>query len=91
MLSSIESEYLKFIVFSMRIFEDDEKWIWNIIFALFYAVVMMSKHSDLIRKKIVAWVNVLLQVYQDWTRLKLWSICSELLELFHMKLCNSNN
>ncbi len=56
--SSIKSEYLKFIIFSMRIFEDDEKWVWNIIFALFCTVVMMSKHSDLIRKKIVAWVNV---------------------------------
>ncbi len=54
MSSSIENEYLKFIVFSMRIFEDDEKWVWNIIFALFCAVVMISEHSDLIREKIVA-------------------------------------
>ena len=55
---SIENEYLKSSVFSMRISEDDEKWVWNIIFILFCAVVAMLKHSDLIRRKIVAWVNV---------------------------------
>ncbi len=54
MSSSIESEYLKSIMFNMKISEDDEKWVWNIIFALFCAVVMMSKHFDLIREKIVA-------------------------------------
>ncbi len=58
MSSSIKSKYLKFIMFSMRISEDDEKWIWNIIFTLFCIVVMMLKHSDLIREKIVVWVNV---------------------------------
>ncbi len=52
--SSIKSEYLKFIVFSMKIFEDDEKWVWNIIFALFCAVVTMSEHSDFVSEKIVA-------------------------------------
>ncbi len=52
--SSIENEYLKFIVFSIKISEDDEKWVWNIIFALFYAVVMMSEHSDFVSEKIVA-------------------------------------
>ncbi len=55
---SIENKYLKSSVFSMRIFEDDEKWVWNIIFILFCAVVMMLKHSDLIRKRIVTWINV---------------------------------
>jgi len=39
----------------MRISEDDEKWIWNIIFILFCTVVAMLKHFDLIREKIVAW------------------------------------
>ncbi len=58
MSSSIKNEYLKFIVFSMKISEYDEKWVWNIIFALFCVVMMMSKHSDLIRKKIVTWINV---------------------------------
>ncbi len=57
-LSSIKNEYSKFIMFSMKISENDEKWVWNIIFALFYIVVMMSKHFDLIREKIVAWINV---------------------------------
>jgi len=56
--SLIESEYLKFIEFSIKIFENDTKWVWNIIFTLFCAVIMMSKYSDLIRKKIVAWINV---------------------------------
>ncbi len=42
----------------MKISEDDEKWVWNIIFALFCAVVMMSKHSDFVSEKIVAWVSV---------------------------------
>ncbi len=51
---SIKSKYLKFIMFSMKIFENDEKWVWNIIFTLFCTVMMMSKHSDLIREKIVA-------------------------------------
>ncbi len=55
---SIKNEYLKFSVFSIRISEDDEKWVWNIISVLFCAVVAMSKHSDLIREKIVAWVSV---------------------------------
>ena len=54
----IKNEYLKFSVFSMRISEDDEKWVWNIIFILFCIVVTMLKHFNLIRKKIVAWVNV---------------------------------
>ncbi len=58
MSSSIKNEYLKFIVFSMRIFENDEKWVWNIIFTLFCTVMMMLKHSDFVSKKIVAWVNV---------------------------------
>ncbi len=56
--SSIESEYLKFIVFSMRISENDEKWVWNIIFTLFCVVVMMSEHSDFVSEKIVTWVSV---------------------------------
>ncbi len=56
--SSIKSEYSKSIVFSMRISEDDEKWVWKIIFALFCAVVIMSEHSDLIKEEIVIWVNV---------------------------------
>ena len=55
---SIKSEYLKFSVFSMKISEDDKKWVWNIIFILFCAVIVMLKHFDLIRKKIVAWVNM---------------------------------
>ncbi len=55
---SIKSEYLKFFVFSMRISEDDEKWVWNIIFILFCAVIMMLKHFDLIRRRIVTWVSV---------------------------------
>ncbi len=41
-------------MFSIRIFEDDEKWVWNIIFTLFCIVVMMSEHFDFISKKIVA-------------------------------------
>ena len=53
MSSLIKSEYLKFIVFSMKISEDDEKWVWNIIFTLFCIVVMMSEHFDLIWRKIV--------------------------------------
>ncbi len=56
--SSIKNEYLKFIVFSMKISEDDKKWVWNIIFTLFCIIMMMLKHSDLIRKRIVAWINV---------------------------------
>ncbi len=55
---SIKNEYLKSFVFSMRIFKDDEKWVWNIIFILFCAVIVMSKYFDLIRKRIVVWVNV---------------------------------
>ncbi len=55
---SIKSEYLKFSVFNMRISEDDEKWVWNIIFILSYAVIAMSKHSDLIREKTVVWVSM---------------------------------
>jgi len=55
---SIESKYLKSSMFSMRISEDDEKWVWNIIFILFCIVVAMLKHSDLIRRRIVAWVSV---------------------------------
>ena len=54
MSSSIKNEYLKFIVFNMKIFKDDEKWVWNIIFTLFYTVIMMSKYFDLIREEIVA-------------------------------------
>ena len=50
-------------MFSMKISEDDEKWVWNIIFALFCAVVMMSKHFDLIKEKIVAWINVFATVF----------------------------
>ncbi len=50
---SIESKYLKSSVFSMRIFKNDEKLVWNIIFILFCIVIMMLKHSDLIREEIV--------------------------------------
>ncbi len=49
---------ISLFVFSMRIFENDEKWVWNIIFILFCIVIMMLKHSDLIRERIVAWINV---------------------------------
>ncbi len=38
----------------MKIFKDDKKWVWNIIFALFCIVVMMSKHFDFVSEKIVA-------------------------------------
>ncbi len=55
---SIKNEYLKSSVFSMRIFEDNEKWVWNIIFILFCVIIVMLKHSDLIREKIVVWINV---------------------------------
>ncbi len=51
--SLIESEYLKFIVFSMKFFKDDKKWVWNIIFTLFCIIVMMSKHFNLIKRRIV--------------------------------------
>ena len=57
---SIKNEYLKFSVFSMRISENNEKWVWNIIFILFCAVVVMSKHSNLIKEKIVVWINRLI-------------------------------
>ncbi len=56
--SLIKNEYSKFIIFSIKISEDDKKWVWNIIFTLFCIVMMMSEYSDLIRKKIVTWVNV---------------------------------
>ncbi len=56
---SIKSEYLKSFMFSMKIFKNDEKWVWNIIFALSYAIVMMSKHSDFVKEEIVVWINVL--------------------------------
>ncbi len=55
---SIENKYLKSSVFSMKISENNEKWVWNIIFILFCTVVTMLKHFDLIKEKIVVWVNV---------------------------------
>ncbi len=56
--SSIKNEYLKSIVFSIKISEDDEKWVWNIIFTLFCTIVMMSEHFDFVSEKIVVWVSV---------------------------------
>ena len=65
MLFSIESEYSKSIVFSMKIFENDEKWVWNIIFTLFYAVVMMSERK-LSFKSMFLQLHFLL-ILQFWT------------------------
>ena len=69
--SSIKNEYSKSIVFSIKISEDDEKWVWNIIFTLFCTIVMMSEHFDFVSEKIVVWVSVSVTVFL--THFTIWN------------------